>query len=103
MATARKPKESISKRREALREEHAVAVREKIQVSNIVDRLQKFAMGDKKVNVTSAQLKAMEMLLDKTLPNLASLKHEVDAKQVVFLIGETPPDGNTTDSVPASG
>lgn len=103
MPAARKPKESISERRKALREEHAVAVRERIQVSNIVDRLEKFALGDSKVKVTPAQLKAMEMLLDKTLPNLASMKHEVDAKQVVFLIGETPPDGDTTDSVPASG
>ena len=102
MAT-RKPKESLSARREALREEHAVAVREKIQTTKIVERLEKFALGDAKVKITPGQLKAMEMLLDKTLPNLASLKHEVDAKQVVFLIGETPPDGNTTDSVPASG
>jgi hypothetical protein len=102
MATKRTPKEAISARREALREEHASAVREKIQTTQLVERLQKFAMGDKKVNVTSAQLKAMEMLLDKTLPNLASLKHEVDAKQVVFLI-DTQFDGNSNDSVPTSG
>lgn len=101
MAT-RKPKEAISARREALREEHALAVREKIQTTQLVDRLQKFALGDAKVKVTPSQLKAMEMLLDKTLPNLASLKHEVDAKQVVFLI-DTQFDGNTDDQVPASG
>lgn len=103
MATARKPKESISARREALREEHATAVREKIQVTAIVNELEAFALGKSKTKMTGTRLKAMEMLLDKTLPNLASVKHEVDAKQVVFLIDTNPPDGNTTDSVPTSG
>lgn len=102
MAT-RTPKETLSARREALREEHAQAVREKIQVTNLVDRLQKFAMGDTKVKMTPAQIKATEMLLDKTLPNLASVKHEVDAKQVTFLIDTTFPDGQPADSVPATG
>ena len=103
MATTRKPRESISARREKLREEHAVAVREKIQVSNLVNRLEDFALGRKSVKVTSAQLKAIEMLLDKTLPNLASVKHEVDAKQVVFMIDTNATDGNTNNSVPTSG
>jgi len=37
--------------------------------------------------MTATRLKAVEMLLDKTLPNLASIKHETDAKQVTFMIG----------------
>jgi hypothetical protein len=85
MAT-RKLKEDISKRREALREEHAVAVRERIQTTQLVERLQKFALGDKNVKMTAAQIKATEMLLDKSVPNLASIKHEVDSKSVTFLI-----------------
>ena len=101
MATARKTKESISKRRQALREEHAEAVRENISTSKITQRLENYVLGKEKM--TAAQIKAAEILLGKTLPNLASVKHEVDAKQVTFLIGETPPDGNTADSVPASG
>ena len=100
MAT-RTPKESISKRRQALREEHAEAVRENISTSKITAQLEDFVLGGKKMS--AAQIKAAEILLGKTLPNLASVKHEVDAKQVTFLIGETPPDGNTADSVPASG
>jgi hypothetical protein len=89
--TTKKPKETISARREALREEHAQAVRERIQTTQLVERLQKFAMGDSKVKMTPAQIKAMEMLLDKTLPNLASVKHETDAKSVVFLINTEVP------------
>jgi hypothetical protein len=83
---AKKPKEDISKRRAALREEHAVAVRERIQTTQLVERLQKFALGDKNVKMTAAQIKATEMLLDKSVPNLASIKHEVDSKSVTFLI-----------------
>lgn len=92
MPSKAKPKETLSARREALREEHAQAVREKIAVTQIVDRLQKFALGDSRTKVTPAQLKAMEMLLDKTVPNLASMKHEVEARQVTFLLGDTPPE-----------
>ncbi|MEY5145601.1 MAG: hypothetical protein RL745_970 [Actinomycetota bacterium] len=93
----------MSARREKLREEHAQAVRERIQTTQLVERLQKFAMGDAKVKMTPAQIKAMEMLLDKTLPNLASVKHEVDAKQVTFLIDTNIPDGAGNDSVQATG
>ena len=52
--------------------------------------------------MTGTRLKAIEMLLDKTLPNLASVKHEVDAKQVVFLI-DTSFDDYTNNSVPTTG
>lgn len=88
MAT-RKPKEAVSARREQLREEHAVAVREKIQVSHLVNTLENFALGKGTVKLTAARIKAIEMLLDKTLPNLASVKHETDAKSVTFMIGST--------------
>lgn len=77
--------ETLSLRREQLREEHAVAVREKIQVSQLVNTLENFALGKGNVKLTPARLKAMEMLLDKSLPNLASVKHEIDAKSVTFV------------------
>lgn len=99
----RKPKEALSARREALREEHAVAVRERIQTTQLVERLQKFALGDSRTKISGPQLKAIEMLLDKTVPNLASIRHEVDAKQVTFLIDTNPPDAAETDSVSATG
>lgn len=87
MAT-RKPKEAVSARREQLREEHAVAVRERIQVSKLVQVLEDLALGKPTgAKMTATRLKAVEMLLDKTLPNLASIKHETDAKSVTFMIG----------------
>lgn len=87
-----------------MREEHAQAVREKIQTTKLVDVLEGFALGKTEgKKMTAARLKAIEMLLDKTLPNLASVKHEVDAKQVVFMIDTAPPDGNPNNPVPTSG
>jgi len=85
-----------------LREEHAVAVRERIQTTQLVERLQKYAMGDPNVKMNGTRLKAIEMLLDKTLPNLSSVKHEVDAKQVTFLIDTSPPDDGNNHSVQAA-
>lgn len=100
----RKPRETASARREALREEHAQVVREKIQTTKLVEALESFALGKTEgKKMTPARLKAIEMLLDKTLPNLASVKHEVDAKQVVFMIDTAPPDGNANNPVPSSG
>lgn len=76
----------ISARREQLRAEHADAVREKIQVTQIVDQLQQLALGTSKAKWTAQRLKAVEMLLDKTLPNLAAVKHEVETDKVNFFI-----------------
>lgn len=104
MATKKQSREEqLSVRRQQIREEHATAVREKIQTTKLVDVLEGVALGTSKVKMTPTRLKAIEMLLDKTLPNLASVKHEVDAKQVVFLIDTSIPDGPANDSVPASG
>lgn len=94
MATKATTKERISARREQLRAEHADAVREKIQVTHIVKQLEDFALGKGKTKLSPARIKAMEMLLDKTLPNLASVKHEHDPIQVTFNISTeyTPPE-----------
>lgn len=85
----------ISARREQLRAEHADAVREKIQVTQIVSELEKLALGTSKAKWTAQRLKAIEMLLDKTLPNLAAVKHEVETDKVNFFINTTftkPPE-----------
>lgn len=89
--------EELSARRQQLRDEHSVAVRERIQTTKLVENLQAFALGvpgqnGKKVKLTGAQLKATEMLLDKSVPDLASIKHEVERKQVVFLFGNFEDD-----------
>lgn len=80
--------EEISARREHLRAEHAEAVREKISTTVLTERLQSYALG--KVKMTAGQVKAAEILLGKTLPSLANVKHEVDPVQVTFLISDTP-------------
>lgn len=76
--------EEVSARREHLRAEHADAVRERISTSKLTDRLQNFVLGKEKM--TAAQIKAAEILLGKTLPSLASVKHEGDPIQVTFNI-----------------
>ena len=86
--------EALSARREQLRAEHAEAVRERIQTGAVLNALQEFALGNTKM--TGTRLKAIEVLLDKTLPNLATVKHEVDPVQVTFNIQTTytPPETN---------
>jgi hypothetical protein len=97
MPRAKKPAPAadISARREQLRAEHADAVREKIQVTKLVATLEGVALGTSKVKMTPTRLKAIEMLLDKTLPNLASVKHELETDKVSFFINtnfEKPPE-----------
>jgi hypothetical protein len=61
-------------------------VREQIQVTQLVNTLQDFALGKGKAKLDGPRLKAIEMLLDKSVPDLASIKHEVEAKNVMFVI-----------------
>jgi hypothetical protein len=94
-----KAETEVSARREQLRAEHAEAVREKIQTTEIVNVLQDFALGKKKINMTGTRLKAIEMLLDKTVPNLASVKHEIETDKVSFFINTTftPPRSDSAE------
>jgi hypothetical protein len=92
MATKRpSPKEAISARREQLRAEHAESVREKIQTTTLVNVLQDFALGKSKAKMTPARLKAIEMLLDKSVPDLAAIKHEIQTDKVQFFINTDAP------------
>jgi hypothetical protein len=85
---------NVSARREQLRAEHADAVREKIATTKIVQELEKLALGTSKAKWTAQRLKAVEMLLDKTLPNLAAVKHEIETDKVSFFINTNfkPPE-----------
>lgn len=49
---------------------HQDSVREKIKVSNIIDRLEKHISGE--VELTQAQVASARILLDKSLPSLQS-------------------------------
>ena len=55
------------------RVEHSDEVRQRIQVSQLINRLQDHVF--KEVEVSATQLKAIEVLLRKALPDLSQLQH----------------------------
>jgi hypothetical protein len=59
-------------------------VRERIRTSMLVRRLQKYALGEKEqgaaVDLSAGQLKAIEILLRKQLPDLTSVEHSGEIK-----------------------
>jgi len=61
-----------------LRPNHQEDVRAKIQVSNLITRVQKYALGElADEDISPNRLNAIKMLLNKTLPDLSST--EIDA------------------------
>jgi hypothetical protein len=54
----------------------------RIETTKLVERLQRHAMG--LVEMTPTQLNAAQTLLRKTLPDLVSVKNELDISPVVF-------------------
>lgn len=76
--------------------------REKIRTTQIVNRLQRFALGQmepnktKQVEMTPAQVKAAQVLINKTLPDLSSseiVQYEADNPKELYdklkkLLGE---------------
>lgn len=54
----------------------------RIATTKLVERLQRHAMGS--VEMTPTQLAAAQTLLRKTLPDLVSMKAELDVSPVVF-------------------
>ncbi len=57
---------------------HDARTREKIQTSQLVNRLTNHALG--KIKMEPTQVRAIEILLKKTLPDLSAVEHsgEVD-------------------------
>jgi len=53
---------------------HKAQVRERIQTSQLINRLQASALGE--VELTQTQLKSIEILLRKTLPDLSTVTIE---------------------------
>jgi hypothetical protein len=62
-------------------------VREKIQASQLIDRLHKCAFGE--ISLTMTQLRAIEILLRKRLPDLAAA--EIEIEQTQRYVVEIPP------------
>jgi hypothetical protein len=55
-----------------LRAKHQDYVRTKIQTSQLINRLEKYALSDDEAEITPGRLKAIEILLRKSLPDLSA-------------------------------
>lgn len=66
-----------------LRLRHQDEVRSKIQASQLVNRLTDHALGE--VELSTTQVKAIEILLRKTVPDLSSVEMTGDADNPVQL------------------
>lgn len=72
-----------------LRKTHQDEVRAKIQASTLINRLTDCATG--KVTLTSQQVSAIKILLDKSLPNLSDVKIETGGNGITFNLNGTLP------------
>ena len=57
-----------------IRQQHQDEVRARIQVSQLINVLENQALGKSKTDLTSARLKAIEILLRKSLPDLSAIE-----------------------------
>ena len=64
-----------------LNRRHSQEVRDKIQASVIIDRLQKHVNG--KLEMTSTQVNAANSLLDRSVPKLSQIQHVGDSDNPV--------------------
>lgn len=55
---------------------HIDRTRAKIQASMLINRLQNFANGKEGVEMSPAQVRAAEVLLKKSLPDLSAVTHD---------------------------
>jgi hypothetical protein len=83
---------------ERLRKTHQDDVRAKIQTSQLINRLENHALGNAELSAT--QIKAIEVLIRKTLPDLSSVEMTgedggpIETVQQIKLVG---PDDDSTD------
>jgi hypothetical protein len=64
-----------------LRKTHQDDVRLKIQTSQLINRLQNYALGDSDDEISMGRMKAIEILLRKSLPDLSAVSMEVGGKE----------------------
>lgn len=69
-----------------LNKAHQDDVRLKIQTSQLVNRLQNFALGKAGVDLDSSRLKAIEILLRKSLPDLSSVTLEGNPNNPIAVV-----------------
>ena len=80
-----------------LRKFHSDEIRQKIQASCIIDRLQKHINGD--VDMTSTQVSAAMGLLDRSVPKLSQIQHVGDEDNPVHINSTMDVSNISTDSL----
>ena len=73
---------------------HDDFTRDRIKTTQLVKRLEKHALGE--IEMEPTQVRAIEVLLKKSLPDLSSVTHSSDAEnplQLVVLTGVPRADG----------
>jgi len=83
---------------------HDEETRAKIQASQLINRLQDHVFGEAEISAT--QMKAIELLLKKTLPDLSAVDHsgqvdsEVTLKQIrEFIIDPREPGSSGAEGI----
>lgn len=64
-----------------LRKTHQDDVRTKIQASQLINVLQNYALGTSSSEIPMGRLKAIEILLRKSLPDLSATDIEISGKE----------------------
>ena len=86
-----------------LNPKHDKATRQKIQTSQLVNRLNGYALGEldptskQPIEITPGQMKAMEILLRKSLPDLAAVQISGDPESPVKLAIEWKPTNSSSE------
>lgn len=71
---------------------HDENTRLKIQAAQLINRLTNHANGE--VELTATQVRSIEILLKKILPDLSDIKMDVNAAPVTFNLNMTQPEAN---------
>ena len=66
----------------AIRKTRQDEVRAKIQAGNLIARLQQHIDG--KISLENSQIKAIEVLLDRSIPKLSSIEHKGNADEPII-------------------
>ena len=70
---------------ERLRKKHQDEVRTKIQTSQLINVLQNHALGADEIDITPTRMKAIEILLKKSLPDLSSTEITGDSEHPISI------------------
>lgn len=66
-----------------IRKQHQDEVRERIRVSQLINVLEKQALDESAPDLSSSRLKAIELLLRKSLPDLSSIELQGEMRHTV--------------------